>query len=260
MKKLLGLTLAFAALLVMVGCDGEVTLDTPDVTYTVTNEGGTLALDWIEIVDADGYYIFADGVATDTLDDPATVTFNATVPAAVYGVQAYAGEDVSGTDEIDCAPTSTLTMDIYGLSDPDTTHPSGLSFTSSGSATAISVQSANYPDLDYIFDDLNYTTLTLASPNSYSPVYNSEKNMSVEATGITDFDALDIADAPGSYSTVTTLAGNAVYSFFMDQDDDGWDTDSDYFGKINVVSITGTHAVINVAYQPITGLRWCVTD
>ena len=44
MKKLLGLTLAFAALLVMVGCDGEVTLDAPDVTYTVTDEGATLTL------------------------------------------------------------------------------------------------------------------------------------------------------------------------------------------------------------------------
>ena len=260
MKKLLGLTLAFAALLVMVGCGDEVTLDTPDVDYVVADSGATLALDWIEIVDADGYYIFADDVAIDTLDDPATITYDATTPAAVYGVQAYAGEDVSGTDEIDCAPTTTLTMDIYGLSDPDTTHPSGLSFTSSGAATAISVQSANYPNLDYIFDDLNYTTLTLASPNAYTPEYNSEKNMSDEATGITDFDALDIAAAPGNHSTVTTLAGNAVYSFFMDQDDDGWDTDSDYFGKINVVSITGTHAVISVAYQPITGLRWCVTD
>jgi hypothetical protein len=260
MKKLLGLTLAFAALLVMVGCDGEVTLDTPDVTYTVTDQGGTLTLDWVEIADADGYYIVADGVAIDTLDDPATITYDATTPAAVYGVQAYAGEDVSGTDEIDCSPTTTLSLDIYGLSDPDTLHPSGLSFTSSGSATAISVQSANYTALDYIFDDLNYATLTLASPNAYTPVYNDEKNMSVVASAITDFDALDIAEAVGSYSTVTTLSGNAVYSFFMDQDDDDWDTDSDYFGKIYISSITGTHAVISVAYQPITGLRWCVTD
>ena len=153
-----------------------------------------------------------------------------------------------------------MTLDIYGLSDPDTLHPSGLSFTSSGSATAISVQSANYTELDYIFDDLNFTTFTVASPNSYSPVYNTEKNMTVEATGITDFDELDIATAPGSYSTQTAIAGNAVYSFFMDQDDDDWDTDSDYFGKIKIESITGTHAVISVAYQPITGLRWCVTD
>jgi hypothetical protein len=260
MKKLFGLTLALAAILVMIGCDGEVTLDTPDVDYTVTDQGATLSLSWVEIADADGYYIYADAVVIDTLEDPATTTYDATVPAAEYAVSAYAGEDESGLATIDCEPVVTNDLDIYGLSDPDTLHPSGLSFTSSGSATAISVQSANYSALDYIFDDLNFTPMTLASPNAYSPVYNDEKNMSVEAAGITDFDELDIADAPGSYSTQTALSGNAVYSFFMDQDDDNWDTDSDYFGKIYIASITGTHAVITVAYQPITGLRWCVTD
>lgn len=257
MKRILNLAIVFAVILMLVGCGDDVVLDAPDVDYTVTDEGATLSLDWIEIADADGYIIYADG---DSIDEVTTTAYNATVPAAVYGVSAYSGNDESATDDIDCEPVVTLTMDIYGLSDPDTLHPSGLSFTSSGSASAISVQSANYPDLDYIFDDLNYATLTLASPNAYTPVYNAEKNMSVEAAGITDFDALDIAAAPGNYSTVTTLAGNAVYSFFMDQDDDGWDTDSDYFGKISVASITGTHAVISVAYQPITGLRWVVTD
>jgi hypothetical protein len=257
MKRILNLAIVFAVILMLVGCGDDVVLDAPDVDYTVTDEGATLSLSWVLIADADGYYIYADGAVIDTVT---TNAYNATIPAAEYSVSAYAGDDVSGLTDIDCEPVVTLTMDIYGLSDPDTLHPSGLSFTSSGSATAISVQSANYPDLDYIFDDLNYATLTLASPNAYTPTYNSEKNMSVEAAGITDFDALDIADAPGNYSTVTTLAGNAVYSFFMDQDDDTWDTDSDYFGKIKIESITGTHAVISVAYQPITGLRWCVTD
>lgn len=261
MKRILSLAITFAVILMLVGCGDDVVLDTPDVDYVVADSGATLDLDWVEIADADGYYIYADGVVIDTIDDATTITYTATTPAAVYGVAAYSGDDVSGTDDIDCEPVVTLTMDIYFLSDPDTTHPSGLSFTSSGAATAISVQAANYPDLDYLFDDRPpLTTTTLMSPNAYTPEYNSEKNMSVEATGITDFDALDIAAAPGNYSTITGLAGNAVYSFFMDQDEDGWDTDSDYFGKINVVSITGTHAIISVAYQPITGLRWCVTD
>jgi len=112
MKKLLGLTLAFAALLVMVGCDGEVDLDTPDVDYVVADSGATLSLSWVEIADADGYYIFADGIAIDTLEDPATITFSATTPAAVYGVQAYAGEDVSGTDEINCTSVATTNLTI----------------------------------------------------------------------------------------------------------------------------------------------------
>jgi hypothetical protein len=258
MKKLFGIAIAMAALLILVGCGGEVVLDAPDVDYTVDDNGATLALEWVEIADADGYYIYADGVIIDTLE-AATLAYDATTPAAEYGVSAYAGEDESDITTIDCDPVVTTSLDIYGLSDPDTLHPSGLSFTSSGSATAISVQSANYTALDYIFDDLNFTAMTLMSPNAYSPVYNDEKNGSLEASG-TDFDAIVICEAPGNYSTQTAAQGNAVYCLFMDQDDDGWDTDSDYFVKMKIQSINGTHAIVDVAYQPITGLRWVVTD
>ena len=258
MKRILGLAFVCAALIMLVGCNG-VTLDAPDVDYTVTDDGATLALDWIAIADADGYYIYADGEVVDTLDDPETITYDADVPAAEYSVSAFAGEDESALTDIDCAPVVTSNVTVYGLSDPDTAHPSGLSFTSSGTAVPLSVKQSNYLDLDYIFDDLNFATLTLASPNAYSPPYNAEKNMSVDA-GVTDFDAIDIADAPGGYTTQTTLAANAVYSLFMDQDDDNWDTDSDYFGKMKVESISGSTVVITVAYQTMTGLRWVFTQ
>ena len=265
MKKLLGLTLGFAALLVMVGCDGEITLDTPDVTYTVTDNGATLSLSWIEIVDADGYYIFADGVATDTLDDPATVTFSATVPAAVYGVQAYAGEDVSGTDEIDCTPYETTNLTIYGNSDPAPTHHSGFGFNTNGSCVTLAIgDSTNWLDIDYYFNDANPThgPIDIVSPGDHVPAYNTEDNAS--ANSGTDYAGLDIADAPGSYSTQTALADGAVFSLFIDPDADGWDAENDHFGKMSVLSITGSTApytvTITVAYQLVEGLRWCVTN
>lgn len=255
MKRILNLTIVFAVILMLVGCGDDVVLDAPDVDYTVTDEGATLSLDWILIADADGYYIYADGAVIDTVT---TNAYDATIPAAVYGVAAYSGDDVSGTDDVDCTPVQTSNLNIWALSDTATDHPSGLSFTATGTGVAISVQSANYADLDYIFDDVGMP-LTLMSPNAYTPVFNDEKNMSLEATG-TDFDAIEIADAPGNYSTQTPLQENAVYALFMDQDDDGWDTDSDHFGKMKVESIAGTAITITVAYQTITGLRWLVTD
>ncbi|OPX17539.1 hypothetical protein BXT86_05940 [candidate division WOR-3 bacterium 4484_100] len=258
MKRLLALAVSLTALLILIGCEGEVTLETPSVTYTVTDNGATLRLSWIEISDADGYYIYADGVAIDTIDDPSVTTYDATQPAAIYEVSAYAGEDESDKATVDCTPVKTSNLTVYGLSDPDTTHPSGLAFTNDGVAYGISVKQANYPDLDYIFDDANFTTMTLTSPNSYSPVYNDKKDMALDAQ-VTSFDTVTIADAPGNYSTQTTLSSNAVYYLFMDQDDDGWDTDSDHFGKMKVESISGSTVTITVAYQPITGLRWLVT-
>ncbi len=256
MKKLLGLTLAFAALLVMVGCDGEVTLDTPDVTYAVsaTDEGGTLVLDWIEIADADGYYIFADGVAIDTLDDPATITYSATTPAAAYGVQAYSGVDVSGTDAIDCAPVVTTGLDVWDMSQP-APDPSGFGFAASGTASAYSVSdSTNWPLIDYYIEH---------TPQQFWSVHHGGWNTEVNATvnsGSTDFDACTIADAPGGYSTQTDVASAAVYYFWIDPTNNGWDDATDYFGKIVVTAVSGTQVTMTLAYQPIAGLRWCVTD
>ena len=264
MKKILALTAALLLLLVLIGCEGEVTLTAPgNFTITASADEISVVLAWDpnpSDENVDGYIIYFNGAAADTTENT-SYTHTDPMETGTYYVTAYAGEDESDLATVDCAPVVTTDLDIYFLSDPDTLHPSGLSFTSSGSATAISVQAANYPDLDYLFDDrAPLTTTTLMSPNAYSPVYNTEKNMGVEEQGITDFDEIDIAAAPGNYSTQTDIQGNAYYSFFMDQDDDDWDTDSDYFGKIYISSITGTHAIITVAYQPITGLRWCVTD
>ena len=259
MKKLITLSFAIIAVIMLTGCEESVTLDTPDVDYTVADSGATLTLSWVEITDADGYIIYADG---DSIDEITTTTYDATVPAAEYEVTAYAGEDESDPATIDCAPVVTSNITVYGMSDTSTAHPSGLQFTTSGTAVAISVQSSNYPDLDYLFDDRSpLTTITIISPDDYVPPYNDEENTTA-ASG-TDFHALDIAADFGNYSTQRALADQAVYSLWIDPDHAGYTTD-DHFGKMKIESITGSAApytvVITAAYQPIAGLRWLVTQ
>lgn len=260
MKKLFGFALSIAALLVLVGCEGEVVLEAPDVTYQVQDNGATLALSWIEVADADGYYIYADGVVIDTVE---TTTYDATTPAQVYGVAAYAGEDTSSITEIDCTPVETSNITVYGNSDPAPDHPSAIGFTTNGNCVTLALSdSTNWSDVDFYFDDANFSTITLVSPGDHTPPYNSEENASVNSG--TDYDGLDICDAPGNYSTQTTLATNAVFSLWIDPDADGWDAENDHFGKMRIESISGSTApytvVITVAYQPIEGLRWVVTQ
>lgn len=254
MKKLFGIAIAMAALLVLIGCDGEVVLDTPDVDYTVRDQGATLRLTWIEIADADGYYIYADGVIIDTLDDAATITYDATTPAAEYGVSAYAGEDVSSIATIDCEPTVTTGLVVYDMSQPPP-DPSGFGFNSSGTAVAYQVSdSTNHALLDFYIES--------APQSFFSPHhggYNAEVN-ATENSGSTNFDAQDIANAPGNYTTQTDIVSDAVYFFWIDPTNNGWDNSTDYFGKIKVLSISGTAITMDLAYQPISGLRWCVTD
>ena len=254
MKRILNLAIVFAVILMLVGCGDDVVLDTPDVDYTATDEGATLDLDWVEIADADGYYIYADGVVIDTIDDPATITYTATTPAAVYGVSAYSGDDVSGTDEVDCAPVVTTGLNVWDITQP-APDPSGFGFAASGTASAYSVSdSTNWPLIDYYIE---------ANPqefwSSHHGGFNNEVNATVNS-GSTDFDACTIADAPGNYSTQTDIASGAVYYFFIDPTNNGWDDATDYFGKIVVTAVSGTQITMTLAYQPIAGLRWCVTD
>ena len=261
MKKLLGFAIAFAAILILVGCESNVAPEAPLVTSTVADSGATLVLSWSAVTGADGYIIYADGVAIDTIT---TTTYDATVPAALYAVSAYAGADESATDEIDCTPVETANKNVYGLSDPDVNHHSGLGFNAAGTAVTYSVVSANYTSLDFFFDDLNFTDgLYIVSPSDHVPAYNTEENASAAST-VTSFDALTIAAAPGNYNTQRILANSAVYSLWIDPNANNWDATEDHFAKMKVESLTGTAApfaaVITLAYQPIAGLRWLVTD
>jgi hypothetical protein len=261
MKRLLGITFALAALLMIVSCGGEEALDIPNVTYDATDNGATLALDWDEIADADGYYIYADGVLIDSTTD---LYYDATEPAQVYEVSAYAGADESETDVIDCTPEETMNITVYGNSDPAPDHPSGIGFTATGTCVTLALsEPTNHPDIDFYFDDANFANLTIVSPSDHQPTpYNDEENATA-ASG-TDYDALEIAADLGNYITQRTLATNAVLSFWIDPDADLWGNVNDHFGKIKIVSITGATApytaVIDCAYQPIPGLRWVVTQ
>jgi hypothetical protein len=255
MKKLLILSFAIIAVVMLTGCEESVTLDTPDVDYTVTDEGATLSLSWIEITDADGYIIYADG---DSIDEVTTTAYDATVPAAEYEVTAYAGEDESNPATIDCAPVITTGLEVWGNTDPDTAHPSGFGFNTSGTAVAYALSnSANHPLIDFYINSA-VSPMEFWSPHHHSPPYNDEVN-AMANSGTTDFDAFDIADAPGGYLTQEDIAANAVYSFWIDPTNNGWDDATDYFGKLQVEGINGLLVTMQVAFQPISGLRWCVT-
>ncbi|MEO0216579.1 MAG: hypothetical protein ABIL14_06150 [candidate division WOR-3 bacterium] len=261
MKKLLTLSILLVAFILWMGCEKEVTLTAPDVDYTVTDNGGTLRLEWAEVADADGYIIYADDEVVDTVD---VTSYDATIPAKVYGVQAYAGDNTSDITEIDCTPVVTQNIVVYGNSDPDPNHPSGLKFNTDGTASAISLGTPPNPDVDFYFNDYNpyQGSIELTSPDEHSPVYNDEENAGKDA-GTTNFDDADNADAPGSgYLTKVPLNNGAVYYLWIDPNANGWDT-QDHYGKMKVVNISGTSApytvTINVAYQKIPGLRWCVT-
>lgn len=252
-KSTLVVALAAALILLGTGCDTLVTLDKPTVTYEAIGDGGTLRLSWTAITDAKSYEITTD----DSVYTTTSTSFDVTAPTSEIKVVAVNGSDESDPATIDCKVVETSSIVLYGISDVDPTHPSGLAFTASGAASAMSLDDANKAALDFVCDDVNLTPVGLVNAGDYSWPQNAKLDAVLDAA-TTDFDGYTLAGARGSYTTQLGIAANGVYALLLTAS--GTWSVNDHFGKAKIVSIedvSGTQKVtLNVAYQKIGGLRW----
>lgn len=252
------LLVAFVAALLFIGtgCDTIVTLDKPTVSKAAleTDKGGTLRLTWTAVTDAQSYEITTD----DSVYTTTSTSFDVTTPSATVEVRAVNGNDKSDPAIIDCKVVETSSIVLYGISDVDPTHPSGLAFTASGSASAMSLDDANKASLDFVCDDQQATVLPVGLINAgdYSWPQNAKVNTLMDA-GVTDFDAFTLAAATG-YTSQLATAANGVYAVWLSSSAT-W-TANDHFAKVKIVTIEDVggakKVTLNVAYQPIGGLRW----
>jgi hypothetical protein len=255
MKKLTLLAVvALAALLVGTGCDMLASLDKPNVTASAVTNGTVLRLNWVAITDANEYEIVTDDT-TYVATAPST-EWDLTVPTKSVKVYAKNGDTRSDPAEIDCEVEETSSVILYGITDPEPTHPSGLAFTTAGAAVAMSLDSANWAALDFVCDDRNFAC-AFVNPGDYTPPYNSKGNALNEAA-TTNYDDLDIV-ATTNYITQLELAQGGLYSLWIDPTNNGWD-DADHFAKMSVQTIEDVSghkkATVKIGYQKIPGLRW----
>lgn len=255
-KSTLILALAAAVFFIGTACDTLVTLDKPTVSYEAlsTDNGGTLRLTWTAITDAKSYKITTD----DSIYTTTSTSFDVTSPTSEIKVVAVNGSDESDPATIDCKVVETSSIMLYGISDVDPTHPSGLAFTASGSASAMSLDDANKASLDFVCDDQQATVLPVGMINAgdYGWTQNAKVNALMDA-GTTDYDAFSLAAATG-YTTQLATAANGVYALWLSSST-SW-TASDHFCKVKIVSVeqvgSAYKITLNAAYQKIGGLRW----
>jgi len=257
-KSTLIVALAAVVLLVGTSCDTLVTLTKPTVTAEAlsTNNGGTLRLTWTAVTDAKSYEITTD----DSTFTTTSTSYDVATPSATIEVRAVNGSDKSDPATIDCKVVETSSLVLYGISDVNPDHSSGLAFTTSGSASAMSLADANKASLDFVCDDQETTVLPvgLVNAGSYGWTQNNKMNTLMDAV-TTDFDAFKLAAVTG-YGDLQTVAVNGVYAFWLSSSM-AW-TSSDHFCKAKIISIedvSGTQKVtLKLAYQKIGGLRWLV--
>jgi len=242
-----------AVLIGGISCQSPVALDKPNVTGTAISSGLALQLTWTGVTGAESYEIKTD----DSTHNTADTVFRITTPTATIEVRAVSGSTKSDPATIECRVVETSSVVLYGISDPDPNHPSGLAFTDSGSVLTLPLDNANKESIDFVCDDEDVPPVGLVNAGSYGWPQNARLNTLKEAHA--DYDSLDLA-SEGGYTDLLVIAPDSVYAFWL-SDSTAWSTD-DHFGKLKVVAIDdvgGSKKVtLNVACQPIGGLRWLV--
>ena len=252
MRKLL-LIAPIAIALLITGCDKGTPSGAPSVTYEVKGTGDTLLLTWTELSGVDGYYVYADGEKNDMNKVTSAYVLS---PARVIEVCAYTNDKEGTKWSKDFSPVIT-TITVYANSD-SVAHKSAFGFNASGDAiTYFLGTTADHSKFDFYTEDLAAPANSLTSPSQSG--YNTRWSGSYEES-VTDFDACDQAAAPGNYVSPKQLISGAVYSFWLDRNNNAiWDDDSDHFGKAKVLAISGKEVQLKVAYQEEAGLRWVKT-
>ena len=256
-KSTLIFALAAALIFIGTGCDTIVTLDKPNVSTEAVSSGATLRLTWTAITDAKSYEITTD----DSTFTTTSTSFDVSTPTGTIEVRAVNGSDKSDPATIDCKVVETSSLVLYGISDANANDPSGLSFTASGAASALSLADANKAAIDFVCDDqqASVTPVGLINAGDYSWTQNTKLNTLMDA-GTTDFDAFELAASTG-YTTQLTTGTNGVYAIWLSSSAT-WTT-SDHFAKAKIISVeqpSGTYykVTLRLAYQKIGGLRWLV--
>ena len=258
---------AAALLLVLAGCKLEVTLEAPENLHwvSVSSDGGSLTIAWDEVTDAEGYRIYADD---ELVDEVATPQATVDQPCAIIKVVPYKGDDQGDAATLNVAPVEG-SITIYERSAEG---PSALGWDAQGNAASYSVtDTAHFLDFDLYIDDFTAGETNAAEIHWVSPSYNHFGDaFNDTATGFkqapsTDFDGEQIADAPGTgyeapYSSFYLEEGQ-VYFVWVDIEPCGSVNDGDYFAKLKVKAISPDGEVqLAYAFQPVSGLRWLVTE
>jgi len=227
----------------------------PVVSYEAVDTGRVLRVSWTAVPQADSYWVTFDGTKVATTN----LTMDVGGPARQVSVCAFRQNTRSDDAIIDCTPViSTITA----YSKSDTTQPCAFGFTTDGTITTYRLQQQNYTYLDLVLDDEFYTPVGLINAGDYGWPQNEKVNTLIDA-GATDFNAFELAAAPGSgFMTQLQITPGGLYALWLSVTYQ-WNT-GDRYCKAKVVTIeqsgSAQKVTLKIAYQKIGGLRWLKTQ
>jgi hypothetical protein len=259
MKKLLALSILSVFLLVLVGCEGEVTLVAPsNFTLTAGTNEVDVVLAWTAVTeDIDGYIVYFNNAAAGTTTT-AGYTHADPQETGTYYVTAYSGDTES--DPSTSQSTVPVVVTNVTVAEINASGNSGIGWDrNDGSVTTYSMADAtNAALIDFYFSDwaagfggtYNFVSPDLVETDpgvtwGMSGTWNSSSFTDVLTES---FANVTVLPATGYYTSSEVTATNAAY---------GVNTGDGYYGVVEVSSINaGTGEVqISLAFQLVQGLR-----
>ena len=246
-KKINWIPLLFLipALLFIVGCPDEgpeEVIPTPSGLTIIANDTGLgVILTWNQEIDVDGYDVVTpDGSTIELEYDENSYTDANPGQTGTYTVYCVINEERGDAAEISSAPyVSTTNITVYGWLE---TGDSGFGWTvATGICQSYSCAGAagNEDVIDFFFyDQASYFHFISGDETPY----NGNKTSHILRMGESDF---DIAPTTGYFNMEDVIAGN-YYAI---------NVHADYYGKIKVVSSTGSSATFSYEFQKIRDLR-----
>jgi hypothetical protein len=260
MKKLLALSILSVFLLVLVGCEGEVTLVAPsNFTLTAGTNEVDVVLAWTAVTeDIDGYIIYFNSAAVGTVT-VTSYTHADPQETGTYYVTAYSGDtesDPSTSESTVPVIDSNVEIAEIGVSGQE----SGYGWnTTSGQGTEYSMADGTHAgSIDLYFTDFvpGYAgTYNIASPHLVLDPGETGASWLASTSGwrtsgfyeLTDnFDDITVLPLTGYYN-FEEIAGNNTYAVY---------TDDGHYAIVEVQSWSTSTGLVQIrtAFQTVPGL------
>ncbi|MEO0140369.1 MAG: hypothetical protein ABIM88_02320 [candidate division WOR-3 bacterium] len=243
---------------IIVSCDERGLAGSPQIKLKVEEGGAAVAISWYNVVGAERYQLWVDGVKVYEGTDTSYYLAN---PARKIRTVAIGGTE-STMDEVDLSAVTDTVEEVY---ERDGEGVCAIGFTGDGKFVLYALSDTSHDeDFTLYMDDFRPDTTNPDSVRMVSSNFNAfgdpfnKKRTWFAFWGPDSLLAPDTASYQQRYSPV--LKPDSVYALWLDPDTNGWDAghNYDYFLKVRIISGPDSAGKISFQYwfQRIGGLRW----
>ncbi|MBD3286956.1 hypothetical protein GF359_09925 [candidate division WOR-3 bacterium] len=225
------------------------------------NPGGGIKLSWdkpLSTLNPDAYVVYCRGLNEDVNDTVGITEYLLYTPTGRMEVTALYGGDLSRSASVSLGSVYSGEFELWNIDESDTTLPNGFGFDGTSIGYYSISQQDDWQDIDFYIA----SGADLASSQNHEPPLNNRNGLISDELihgGFYGRDSVPPA-TQSNYTSVKDVKGYGnTYALWIDYTNNGYSAD-DRFGKIEIIYIEMNKVTLQLAFQPIQGLRWVTFD